>query len=321
MIKLKYADQNAEGTWSAVHAGNPWLDEIEQATNGRVEFERYFGQTLVTGMDTWEGLKAGVADLAWCMFQYWPNLVPLAEVITLPFLPYESAELNSSVIWQLYEEFPSISEQFSANRPAAVFTSTPFYLLTTKEVRTLEDMKGLKIRTLGGPPTALVEAIGASGVLMPQPDIYQNMQTGVLDGALANWEGIYSFRLYEVGKYLLEVPFHCGMFGQAWNHNSWNGLPADVQGQIDSVSGSYASRFWGKNMFDSAEAEVPDLIAKQGYELVRTRPTDEQIAEWAEKYGAPLWEDWVAKMESQGHSDARAILDRAIELLEQGLPQ
>ena len=74
-------------------------------------------------------------------------------------------------------------------------------------------------------------------------------------------------------------------------------------------------------MFDSAEAEVPDLIAKQGYELVRTRPTDEQIAEWAEKYGAPLWEDWVAKMESQGHSDARAILDRAIELLEQGLPQ
>jgi TRAP-type C4-dicarboxylate transport system substrate-binding protein len=169
-IKLKYADQNAPTSWPGIHAATPWLDSIEQATNGQVKIERFFGQTLMTGADTWEGLKAGVSDLAGCMFQYWAGLAPLSEVMTLPFLPFDKGELGAAVLWQLYEEFPSIQAEFKDNHLISMWTSSPFYLLTTKKpVYKPEDMKGLKIRALGGPPTQLVEALGGTPVSMIMP--------------------------------------------------------------------------------------------------------------------------------------------------------
>jgi TRAP-type C4-dicarboxylate transport system substrate-binding protein len=317
-IKLKYADQNAETGWVGKEAANPWLDQVEAATGNRVEIERFFGQTLMTGADTWEGLKAGIADLAWCMHQYWQNLTPLAEVMTLPFMPYDSGELGGAVMWTLYEEFPSIREQFADNHPVALWTSSPFYLLTVdKPVYKPEDMKGMKIRTLGGPPTAMMEAIGAVPVGMPMPDTYQALQTGVLDGILTNWESLYSFRHYEVGKYLTLVPFHTGLFGVSFNNNSWNGLPEEVKQQIESVSLKDGSMFWGRNMFDTAAVAVADIIKEKGFELEIITPTEEEIKTvWADVYGQPLWEEWVTKMEAAGHTDARAILDRALELID-----
>ncbi len=317
VINLKYADQNAETGWVGAEAANPWLDSLEAATNDRVQVERFFGQTLMTGADTWEGLKAGIADLAWCMHQYWQNLTPLAEVMTLPFMPYDSGELGGAVMWQLYEEFPSIRAQFADNHPVALWTSSPFYLLTVdKPVYKPEDMKGMKIRTLGGPPTAMMEAIGAVPVGMPMPETYQALQTGVLDGILTNWESIYSFRHYEVGKYLTLVPFHTGLFGVSFNNNSWDSLPDDVKGQIESVSLQEGSMFWGRNMFDTAAAGVADILKEKGIELTYITPTEEEIkTEWADVYGQPLWAEWVKNMEAQGHTDAQAILDRALELI------
>jgi TRAP-type transport system periplasmic protein len=322
VIKLKYADQNAETGWVGAEAANPWLDMVEQTTGNRVEIERYFGQTLMTGADTWEGLKAGIADLAWVMHQYTQGVTPLAEVLTLPFMPYDSGELGGYVMWTLYEEFPSIAQQFSENHPVCLWTSSPFYLLTTKKpVRTPEDLKGMKIRTLGGPPTAMMEAIGAAPVGMPMPETYQALQTGVLDGVLTNWESLYSFRHYEVGKYLTLIPFHTGLFGVSFNNAAWDKLPDDIKGQIESVAHVEGSRFWGKNMFDTAAAAVSDLLKEKGIELEYIVPTEEEIETvWKQPYGEPLWEQWVAKMESEGHTDARAILNRALELLAQGLP-
>lgn len=322
-IKLRYADTHANPSSYSEGTSEPWLKQIEAATNGRVGIERFYAQSLMTGQDTWEGLKAGVADVGWCMHGYWANLTTLAEVMTLPFMPYDRAELGAAVIWQLYEEFPSVKGQFADNHPLVLWTSSPFYLLTTKkEVHVPEDMKGLKIRALGGPPSKMVESIGGTPVSMPMTDAYQALQTGVLDGVLANWEAIYSFRLYELGKYLTMVPFHTGLYSVSMSNATWKDLPDDVKAQIESVSGSAGSRFWGKNMFDAAAESVRSLITDEGYELTYITPTDEEISTlWKAKYGEPLWEQWVTNMESQGHADARAILNRALELIEQGLPQ
>lgn len=322
-IKLKYADQNAPTSWPGIHAATPWLDSIEQATNGQVKIERFFGQTLMTGADTWEGLKAGVSDLAWCMFQYWAGLAPLSEVMTLPFLPFDKGELGAAVLWQLYEEFPSIQAEFKDNHLISMWTSSPFYLLTTKKpVYKPEDMKGLKIRALGGPPTQLVEALGGTPVSMIMPDTYQALQTGVLDGILTNWESLYSFRHYEVGKYVTLVPFHAGIFGVAANNNSWEKLPDNVKQVFNEKGGMEGARFWGREKFDKCAEEVEAMIADGKIDLEFITPTPEEIETlWKQPYGEPLWEEWVKKMEAEGKTDARAILNRALELLEAGLPQ
>lgn len=320
VITLKYADQNPVTGWEGSNAAVPWLAQIEEATDGAVKIEQYFGETLFKGVDTWESLKAGVGDFAWSFHGYWAGMTPLADVVTLPFMPIKSAEQGSAVLWQLYEEFPSIQSQFADNHVLLTWTSSPYYLLTTKkQVKTLADFKGLKIRTIGGPPTKMIEALGAVPVSMGMPDTYQALQTGVIDGMLQNWEALYSFRHYEVGKYMTLVPFHLVYFTQSFNTAKWNSLPADVQAGIESVSGLKGSKFWGANMFDSAAAAVEGILKEGGYELTYYTPTDEEVAAWREQFGEPLWEEWVQKMESEGRTDARAILDRTLELIEQGM--
>ena len=132
---------------------------------------------------------------------YWPEQTPLSDVMSLPFLPIKSAEKGGEVLWKLYEKFPSIQKEYGDIQPLVLYTTSPNFLITSKkQVKTLEDMKGLKIRVLGGPPTEMAKALGAVPAVMPMPDLYQALDKGVFDGAAVPWEAIHAFRLYEVAK-------------------------------------------------------------------------------------------------------------------------
>lgn len=316
IITLKYADQNPDTGWEGSQAAGPWLKQIEEACKGKVKIEYYPAQTLCKGVDTWEALKAGTADFAWCFHGYWAGMTPLADVVTLPFMPFKSAEQGSAALWQLYEKYPSISEQFADNHVVLTWTSNPYFLATTKKpVKTLEDFKGMKIRSTGGPPTDMVKALGASPMSVPMPDTYMNLQKGVMDGQLDPWEAFYTFRHYEVAKYVTLVPFHMVYFTQSFNLDKWNSLPPDVQKAIESVSGLEGSKFWGKNMFDTAAQAVDKIVKDQGYEVTYYTPPPEEVAKWSAIAGEPLWEEWVKKMEDAGHPEARDILNTTLGLI------
>jgi TRAP-type C4-dicarboxylate transport system substrate-binding protein len=317
-VTLKYADQNAETGWEGTQAAVPWLKQIETATNGAVKFQGFYAQSLFKGTDAWESLKTGQADAAWCFHGYWANMTPLADAIALPFLPVPSAEKGSEVFWKLYEKYPSIQKQFADNKVVLTWTSNSYFLATRgKQVKTLDDIKGLKIRTTGGPPTEMIKALGAVPIAMGMPDVYLNLEKGVIDGALLPWEALYSFKLYEVVKYITHAPFHAVYFTQAFNTTSWNKLSPDVQKQIMSVSGLTGSKFWGKNMFDTAAQEVRSIIKDKKYDLTEYTIPAAEVASWSKIGGEPLWDVWVKAQEAKGSTDARDILNTTLELLKQ----
>ncbi|MEZ5889122.1 MAG: TRAP transporter substrate-binding protein [Xanthobacteraceae bacterium] len=232
----------------------PWIDKIEKATKGRVKIELYPSQTISKGVDNWKAVRSGIVDIAWCFHGYWPDLTPLADVITLPALPFKKAEKGSEVLWKLYQKFPAVQKEFSDVKPLMLWTSAPYILITTnKQVKTLDDLKGMKIRVTGGPPTEQIKALGAVPTLIPMPDAYQSLDKGVVDGMGAPWEAIHGFRLYEVVKYYTIMPLSAVYFSMSMNKKKWDSLPKDIQEAIMSVSGLEGSKFWGKNFFDSAE--------------------------------------------------------------------
>ncbi len=94
-IKLTFADQNAEVGWGPVHALQPWVKKIEEATKGKVKIDIFPAQTLAKGPDIWNAVKTGLADMGWCFHGYWPDMTPLSDVITLPSLPFKTAEKGS----------------------------------------------------------------------------------------------------------------------------------------------------------------------------------------------------------------------------------
>ncbi|MDP2917652.1 MAG: TRAP transporter substrate-binding protein [Dehalococcoidia bacterium] len=295
----------------------PWVEMVEKATNGRVKIEIYDAQTLTKAMDVWEATKSGVADMAYAFHGYWPNMTPLADVISLPFMPFKSAEQASGILWQLYEKYPVFRNQFKDNHVLLFWTTTPYFLVNAKrEVKTMEDLKGMKIRVIGGPPVDSMKRLGGVPITMNMPDTYMNIQKGVIDGMGAVWEALYSYKQYEVAKYYTFVPLYTGYFSQVMNNNTWNSLPKDVQEQItNATAGLKGSTFWGRSMFDSANKEVPPVVRSKGYPMVEYTLPANELAKWSEVAGKPLWDEWVKKMESSGYPQAREILEATLNLI------
>lgn len=314
---LSFALQSPSVGWGA-KVVKAWTKGIEDATNGKVKFDIYWSQTLTKVPDTWNALKYGIAKTALCVHGTFKGLTPVSDVLGLPFLPYESAKQGSAIFWKLHEKFPAIRNELKDNKVLLLYTSTPYFLINTKrEIKTMEDLKGLKLRVLGEPPPKALRALGATPTVSPMAATYLNIQKGVIDGMAVPWEALYSFRQYEVVKYYTYLPFFVAHFSISMNHDTWNKLSPDIQKQIEKSGfvGLKGSKWWGDFWFDQIAKVAYEEIKKKGYPMIEyTLPADE-LKRWQDIAGRPLWEDWVKKTEAAGHPEAREILNTVLELI------
>ena len=313
---LRYANQNPELGWGTQKAFKPWAERIEKASNGQIKIKGYHSQTLAKGPETWNAVKNGIADIGWCFHAYWPGMTSLADVISLPSLPFKTSEEGSAALWKLYEKFPQIQNQFKDNHILLLYTTDPYFLITTKkQVKTLADIKGLKIRMMGGPSTEMMKALGGVPVSVPMPGNYIAMQKGVTDGMGAPWEATKSFRLYEVAKYYtLDTSFPVVYFSLAMNKKTWNSMPKDLQDVITKESGLKGTKFWGRNFFDTARSAMIAEAIDKGHEMnIYSLPKSEK-EKWQEVAGKPIWDSWLKKMKDSGHPEAQEILDALLAM-------
>ena len=314
-ITLRFAHQNPDTGISTKTCIEPWFKQIEEATGGKVKIQPFYGETLAKGKDMWNATKMGITDMAWAFHGYWPNMTPVTDVISLPAMSFKTAEKGSEVLWKMFEKTPEIQNEFKDVKVLLFYTSAPYTLITTKkQVNALDDLKGLKLRMTGGPPTEMVTALGGVPMLIPMPDSYLSLQKGVIDGMGAPWEAVHVWRFYEVVKYYTEVPFPAVYFSIIMNKKKWDGLPKDVQDAIMSVSGEAGSKFWGKNFFDIMKVEAMKKLEEVGQTGNVTELSAAERQKWIYQGAKPVWDKWVAGMEKQGVANAKKILDTTLEL-------
>jgi TRAP-type C4-dicarboxylate transport system substrate-binding protein len=315
-VTLKFSDQNSDVGWGPTHATQPWVKKVEEATKGQVKIQIYPNQTLAKGKQNWQAAKRGIADMSWNVMPYYAGLTPYAEVITLPGLPFKTAEEGSEIIWKLFENYPEVNKQFAENTVLILYTSDPFLVITSKkQIKTLEDFKGMKLRVVGGAMVDAVKAYGGIPMFIPMPDNYIAMQKGTVDGVCGTWEAIQAFRLHEVGRYVtVNIPLGASYFAVVMNNKKWASLSKNIQDAIMSVSGLKGSIWFGKNFFDSAKEEVPKVAKKGGYDLTVYSLPDDERERYIEVGGKPVWDAWVERMEGKGYKSARKILDAAFEI-------
>ncbi len=313
---LTLSDHNSPTSLYEVNAIQPWAKRVEEATKGRVKITIYPSQTLSRGVDNWKAVKSGVTDIAFCFHGYWADMTPYTDVLTLPFLPYPSAEKAAEVAWKMYEKFPVIQKEFDDVKVLMLWVSNSHIILSNKKVvKNLDDLKGMKIRVSGGPPTEQMRALGASPLLMPQPDTYDALDKGVLDATAASWEAMHGFRFYEVAKYQTIVPLSAIYFSMAMNKKKWNSLPKDIQDAIMSVSGLEGSKAIGKATYDFAEPIVEKAIKDNKYSYERYVIPEDEVARWRKVGGDPVREAWIKRMEGKGLTQARELLTAVVDML------
>jgi len=207
-----------------------------ELTAGKVKVEVYANSTLYKDKEEMEALQIGAVQmLAPSLAKFGPLGAREFEVFDLPFIFDNSDELHKvttgAVGKQLFAKLETRGikglaywdngfKSFSANKP----------------LKAPEDLKGLKMRIQSSKVLeSQMRAVGALPQVMAFSEVYQALQTGVVDGTENPHSNLYTQKMHEVQKHMT-VTDH-GYLGYAviTNKKFWDGLPADVRGQLEKA--------------------------------------------------------------------------------------
>jgi TRAP-type C4-dicarboxylate transport system substrate-binding protein len=287
----------------------PWAQEIEKETNGKVKIKFYLSQTLVKSRDMYKAVVSGIADMAWAQHSFTPKRFPLISVMELPFMS-PSSKGGTQVLGELYEKFPKMRAEHKDVHLLYLWCSLPYEIHTTnKPVRTLEDIKGLKIAC---PPGAVpaVRALGAVPVAMGPPKLYPTVEKGVADGVALAWGAFKAWKLYEVTKYHTNAHLSGLTFWAAMNKKTWERLPQDIQAKIDGVTPKMMPAALTRAVTDEMNMGIEE-VRKRDHEVIEL--TTEEWEKWRAK-GKPAWDEWVKELESK-RLPGREVLDETVKRL------
>lgn len=294
-----------------------WADNVEEASGGRIEVERYPSMQLGgSPPELMDQAIDGVADVVWTVVGYTPGRFPRTEVFELPFM-MTNARAASRAYWEMFEEHMKDTE-FQDVHILGTWVHGPGMLHVNKEVRTPEDMEGLKIR--GGSRTVndLLERMGATPVGMPVPAIPEGLSKGVIDGTTIPWEVTTALKVPELVEYHTEFEgnaLYTLTFVLAMNKDRYESLPDDLKQVIDENSGLEFSVFAGGTQAD-ADGPAREVAVERGNTIVTV--SEEDAAAWR-ALAEPIYDAWVADMESKG-IDGQALIDEARAKIEEYTP-
>jgi TRAP-type C4-dicarboxylate transport system substrate-binding protein len=213
-----------------------------------------------------------------------------------------------------------MQKEYSMVKPLLLCTTAPYQLLTTdKQVKVLADLKGLKIRALGGGQTDVMAALGANPMLVPFPDVYMDMQKGVLDGTIAPLGACEIFNFHEVANYLTYIPISYAPITIQMSLQKFNSLPTDIQDAIMSECGYQGSKWYGKYYSDdldvAALVEMDEYAKQTGHKVTEYHLPKDELAKWQEVGAKPIWDAWVKSMADKG-LPGQAVLDDVLKMIE-----
>ena len=292
----------------------PWCNQIAKDSNNRLKCQIYPSMQLGgTPPQLFEQVRDGLADVVWTLPGYTAGRFPSVEVFELPFM-MQSPEATSKALWDYTQQY-SLAE-FKDVKPLAFHVhGDGVFHMTSKPVRTMADLKGLKLRAPTRMTNKFLAALGATPVGMPVPQVGDALSKGIIDGAVVPYEVVPSVKIQELVKYHSETDpaepaFYTSTFIFAMNKAKYDALPADLKQVIDANSGQALSGQIGK-AFLQADAEGKKLTARNTTNVIPAA----ELANW-KKAGQPLADAWVADMAAKGQP-GQQMLDAAKALIAQ----
>lgn len=298
----------------------PWCKDLTEESAGRIKCEIYPSMQLGGKPSQLNDLvRNGVVDIVWTALGYSAGSFPRSELLDLPFmLPYDGI-IASKIIWDYANSYGQ--DDFSDYKLLAIYSDVGGTIHTTKqEIKTVDDLKGVRLRASTRQASEFLEAVGATPVSMPPSQIADSLSKGVLDGALAAWEVVPPTKLDETTFFHTQsAPDQAATvlttLAVLMNKQSYERMPDDLKAIFDPYVGeALTMRFaesW-KRATDAAE------------KLVAGMPK-QHIHEWdAAAYAAlkeksqPVVDKWLAS--DKGGIDRKALFDGLETLVKEQAP-
>lgn len=239
---------------------------VEEKTNGEVVVEVYPNSQLGNDRDLIEGMKMGSVDFA-LPAGVLSNFQPEYSLLELPFLFRDEDHLANVLYGDIGDELKANLLEDNGIRGLEFWMRGPRQLTSNREVRTLEDLDGLKIRVPEIP--AFVDswkAMGANPTPMAFGEVYTGLQTNVIDAQENPFSLIESSKLYEVQEYLVLTNHLYGYVMLAMSDLTYNKLTEEQQKAVEEAAAE-ATEFENTLVFE-LEEELFDELKESGIEVI-----------------------------------------------------
>ncbi len=279
---------------------------IEEATEGRVTAQIKY--KLAPPPAQFDLIQDGAADITWIFHGYNPGRFTVTKLIELP--GYEGgAEAASVAYWRAHEKFLKKANEHKGVMLIGLMTHGPGQLHTVKgkKVTKLSDIKGMKLRLGGGVSGDVGAALGATGIRVPAPKVYETLSSHAADGVMFPMESRKGFKLDDVAPniYIMPGGFYRGSFAIIMNPAKFKSLsPADQKALKEKVFGEPLSKMAGR-VWETNDQKVIEASAKNPKLSITVASEADQKAYAAM---AAAIRDKVAKEVARKGIDAEAVM-------------
>lgn len=275
---------------------------MEEATDGRVSAEIKYG--LGSPPAQFDLILDGAADITWIFHGYAPGRFTATKMIELP--GYDgNAEAASVAYWRAHDKFFKQANEHKGVKVLAMMTHGPGVLHSNTKISSLDEISGMKLRLGGGVSGDVGAALGATGIRVPAPKVYETLASNSADGVMMPMEAKKSFKLFEVAKHTYAVPggFYRGSFAIIMNQDTFDRLSAEDQTALSQVFGENLSRAAGK-MWDAIDATGMETLNAESDNSL-TVASEADVAAW-QALTTPLIEGVLSEVSAKGIDAAAA---------------
>jgi len=286
---------------------------VEEETNYKIQWNKAYAGAIASLAEVLESTEAGLLDIGLISIPFEPTKLYIhAMTYTIPFGTPDPVQAIR-VMRKLIDENPFFEETFNKynQKLLGIAATGNLQIITTKGLKTIDDLKGRKIAA-AGPNLPWLEGTGAVAVQSDLTEAYTSFETGVYEGWIMFPFGTYGFKLFEVAPYQVNLNF--GALIDGWvtiNLDTWNRLPEEVQKimvevgrEYDKVAGETSRRF---------EKESLEKMVAAGFTIIEL--PREEIVKYAELL--PNIPNISAKEADSRGLPGSEIYARYLELLEE----
>ena len=244
---------------------------VDEMSDGRLTVKVYGGGELVPPLEVFDAVSNGTADMGHAGAYYWKGKEPAAQFFAAVPFGLNAQEISSWIHYgggqALWDE---VYKPFNVKPLAGGNTGVQMAGWFNKEINSLDDIKGLKMR-IPGMGGEVLKRLGGVPVTLPGGELFTALQTGAIDAT--EWVGPYNdmaFGFYKVASYYYYPGWHepGTMLEFTINMDAWNALPKDLQAIVTA-----AARAVNQDMIDEYTARnnaaLNQLVNEHGVKLRR----------------------------------------------------
>src|ERR1700741_2800792 len=273
-----------------------WGEKLEKASARRLAFKHFPNAQRAPPPAHYDLARTGQADVSWFLHGGTPGRFPMTELVNLPYT-VGSAEIGTKVLNDAQLRAKYLDAEHKGVKVLLLFTHQPGNVHTTKKaIRTVNDMKGMRIRFASPTIRDFIAGLGGTAVGVQPTEILEQLQKGGIDGAFIDYGGAgVAFKMGGTVKFSTEMYSYVTSFGLAANPEWYGKLPADLRKLIDdSVQG--VEKEVGEG-WDALDAIGKKLLVDGGAQAIRL--SKEEDARFR-KIGAEVTESKLKELEGKG---------------------